>query len=62
MFSEEGEKVNFIKMLDPLNKNVEDWMGELEDMMKKSVRAAFLKAVTDYPTPSRTEWTKNHPG
>ena len=32
-------------MLDPVNKNVEDWMSELEEMMKVSVRAALLKAV-----------------
>jgi dynein heavy chain len=34
MFSAEKEKVGFINLLDPNNKNVEDWMGELEDMMK----------------------------
>ena len=45
MFSAEKERVNFVKMLDPVNKNVEDWMSELEEMMKVSVRAALLKAV-----------------
>lgn len=34
MLSAEKEKVQFINLLDPNNKNVEDWMGELEDMMK----------------------------
>lgn len=38
MFSAEKERVPFVKPLDPVNKNVEDWMGELEDMMKSSVR------------------------
>lgn len=38
MFSAEDERVGFAKMVDPVNKNVEDWMGELEDMMKLSVR------------------------
>lgn len=38
MFSSENERVPFIKPLDPNNKNVEDWMGELEDMMKASIR------------------------
>jgi dynein heavy chain, axonemal len=38
MYSAEMEKVDFVKPVDPNNKNVEDWMGELEDMMKSSVR------------------------
>ena len=38
MLSAENEKVPFVKAVDPNNKNVEDWMGELEDMMKSSVR------------------------
>ena len=33
MFSAEKERVPFVKVIDPNNKNVEDWMGELEDMM-----------------------------
>ncbi len=33
MYSSEKEKVKFFKVLDPNNKNVEDWMGEVEDMM-----------------------------
>lgn len=62
MFSAEKEKVDFVKIVDPVNKNVEDWMSELEEMMKVSVRAALLKAVNDYPTPTRTQWVLNHPG
>jgi len=34
MFSAEKEKVQFYKIVDPVGKNVEDWMGEVEDMMK----------------------------
>jgi len=49
MFSAEKEKVPFVKIVDPNKKNVEDWMGEVEDMMKESVRAALLGAVKDYP-------------
>lgn len=29
MFSAEKERVNFVKVLDPNKKNVEDWMGEV---------------------------------
>lgn len=49
MFSTEKEKVNFVEKVDPNKKNVEDWMGEVEEMMKLSVRAALLNSVTDYP-------------
>ena len=48
MFSGEKEKVPFVKFVDPVRKNVEDWMGELESMMKKSVRAAIMKSVEEY--------------
>ena len=50
MFSAEGEKIDYVKVLDPNKKNVEDWMGEVEDMMKASVRAALLRSIEDYIT------------
>lgn len=56
MFSAEKERVNFVKILDPNNKNVEDWMTELEDQMKMSVRAALNKSVIDYYKTQRTKW------
>ena len=31
MFSGEGERVPFVKIIDPVVKNVEDWMGDVED-------------------------------
>ena len=31
MFSAEGEKINFVKIIDPNHKNVEDWMNDVED-------------------------------
>ena len=48
MFSDENEKIPFVKIVDPNNKNVEDWMTDVEDQMKKSVRAALLRSVVDY--------------
>ena len=62
MNSAERENVKFAKQVDPNNKKVEDWMGEVEDMMKKSVREALLNSIKTYPTPTRTEWVRNHPG
>lgn len=49
MYSGEGERVSFTKPLDPVNKNVEDWMNEVENMMKKSVRNELHISVKEYP-------------
>jgi dynein heavy chain len=38
MFSAEKERIPFVKMIDPVKKPVEDWMGEVEKMMKNSIR------------------------
>ena len=38
MFSAEKEKVDFVDYVNPNEKNVEDWMNEVEEMMKLSVR------------------------
>jgi dynein heavy chain len=62
MFSAENEKVAFPKHVDPNKKNVEDWMGELEDMMRVSIREALLTAVKDYAKQKRSEWAITHPG
>lgn len=74
MYSGEGERVNFTKPIDPVNKNVEDWMNEVEEMMKRSVRQALHNCVLDYPVvneqykvspnakKNRVEWVKSHPG
>jgi dynein heavy chain len=62
MFSAEKEKVGFVRPVDPLKKNVEDWMGEVEEMMQLSVRAALHGAVKDYTTRPRTDWVLIHPG
>jgi dynein heavy chain len=49
MFSAENEKINFVSNVNPLQKNVEDWMGEVESMMKSSVRNELLKSIKSYP-------------
>ena len=51
-----------MKIVDPNKKNVEDWMGEVEDMMKQSVRGALLRSIEDYPKQKRHEWVLMHPG
>lgn len=62
MMSAEKEVVQFVKHVDPNKKNVEDWMGELENMMRLSVRDAMIKAVEDYTKRARSEWAVSHPG
>ena len=48
MFSAEGEKINFVENVNPVKKAVEDWMTEIEEMMKKSVRYELLKSIDEY--------------
>ena len=36
------------KKIDPKGKNVEDWMTELEDQMKSSVRTVLLYSIEQY--------------
>lgn len=62
MFSAEKEEVQFVKHVDPNKKNVEDWMGELENMMRLSVRQAMLNSIEDYPKKKRADWSITHPG
>jgi dynein heavy chain, axonemal len=62
MFSAEKEKVKFSRHVDPNKKNVEDWMGELEEMMKVSIKDSLLFSINDYPKRRRSEWAVLHPG
>lgn len=62
MFSAEGEKINFVKIIDPNHKNVEDWMNDVEDQMKQSVRAALLNSIHQYVEVPRIKWVTMHPG
>ena len=45
MFSAEEEKVPFARIVDPVHKNVEDWMNEVEDQMRDSVKSALMTSV-----------------
>jgi dynein heavy chain len=62
MFSGEKEKIDFVDAVDPREKGVEHWIGEVERMMFKSVRHALLESVLDYEKKPRTEWILQHPG
>ena len=62
MFSGEGEKINFVKKIDPKDRNVEYWMGDVEKMMQFSVRNVLLKSIEDYTVRPRNDWILNHAG
>ena len=53
MYSGEGEKVQFVKRVDPKDRNVEYWMGDVEKMMTVSVRDVLYKSVVNYLECSR---------
>ena len=62
MYSCEGEQINFVKPLNPKDKNVEFWMSDLEYMMKMSVREALKNSIDDYLVKIRNDWVLVHPG
>lgn len=62
MFSAEKERVSFVKLVDPNKQNVEEWMNEVETMMRLSVRQALLRSIEHYPTVERRDWVLQHPG
>ncbi len=62
MFSGEGECVKFVKPVDPVDKGVEFWMGDVERMMQTSVREVLLNSIEDYKVTKRTEWVFRHSG
>ena len=47
MFSGEGEEVEFAKTMYPTG-NVEEWMLEIENCMKESMRLIIKEALQDY--------------
>lgn len=61
MISGEGEEVKFSEKLYPEG-NVEVWLGDVERVMRESVRKQIELAVADYPLTPRTEWVLNWPG
>ncbi|KAM7230116.1 hypothetical protein CapIbe_018833 [Capra ibex] len=61
MYSAEGEEVQLSFSIYP-SSNVEDWLREVENSMKASVRDIIERAVKAYPTMLRTQWVLNWPG
>jgi dynein heavy chain len=61
MFSAENEDVTFKENIYPTG-NVEDWMCEIERVMKESIRVIIRDALADYLVRPRTEWVLAWPG
>jgi dynein heavy chain len=62
MISGEKEKIDLSYLVDPRGKNVEVWMSDFEECMKRSVRACMFTGLSDYTTTPRTQWVQKHPG
>ncbi|RUS78759.1 hypothetical protein EGW08_013475 [Elysia chlorotica] len=61
MYSGEGECVDFRETLYPTG-NVEDWMLEIERVMKESLRMIIKESLKDYRETPRTDWVLKWPG
>ncbi|XP_072845880.2 dynein axonemal heavy chain 1 isoform X2 [Pogona vitticeps] len=61
MYSAEGEEVKLFVSIYPTG-NVEDWLLEVEKIMKASVRDNIERAIRVYPSTPRTTWVLDWPG
>lgn len=62
VLSPEGEELILTSAINPLGKNVENWMLELEAMMRTSVRDVMSQAIVDYTVVARPTWMQKWPG
>lgn len=62
MISGEGENIQFVRKIDPKDRNVEFWMGDVEKQMVASVRNVFEIGIFDYLERPRNDWVTIHPG
>lgn len=60
MFSSENEKVPLKNLF--ARGNVESWLKNVEDKMKKTLQSAMKMGLVDYDTKARDEWIACHPG
>jgi dynein heavy chain len=67
MHSSMGEYIEFIKAIDPFNRetnevrNIEDWLGEVEVQMRDSLRDLVKRSGADYSDDTRKEWVFKWP-
>jgi dynein heavy chain len=46
----------------PKKGNVDIWMGELEQVMFKTMKGITKASIQEYAKKPRTEWVRNWPG
>ena len=61
IISPENEEVMLSDMINPVEKNVESWMLELEGMMRLSIRDVMKAAIEDYLVTPRPKWMQKWP-
>lgn len=61
MSSAEGEEVPFTEELYPRG-NVEDWLLEVENVMRTSLKKIISDSLKEYKEIARTEWVLKWPG
>lgn len=62
MMSGEKERIQFMDIVDPRDKKVEDWMCEVEKMMYLSIRKVLKDSIDDYEVTPRNDWILKHAG
>ena len=60
--SPENEEVKCQEIIDPVDKNVEAWMLELEGMMRVTIRQVMKDSIDDYLVTPRPQWMQKWPG
>ncbi|GCB77151.1 hypothetical protein scyTo_0015613, partial [Scyliorhinus torazame] len=61
MYSAEGEEIELFRTIYPTG-NVEDWLLDVEKVMKESVKDNIERSLKTYPETARTEWVLIWPG
>jgi dynein heavy chain len=62
MYSSEKEEIELVNSVDPKDKKVEFWMGEIQDAMFMTIREVLKFSILDYVKIKRTDWIQAHPG
>jgi len=62
MISPEGEEVMLSEVIDPVDKNVEHWMLELEEAMRVCLIDVMDRCIVDYTKVPRSKWMQRWPG
>ena len=59
MYSAKKEKVPFTTAIATQGRNVENWLGDVQEEMKHTLVDVMKDAIADYPTKPRTQWVRD---